>query len=61
MSGSGSPSLAGIPNYISFSSFETVQLGFLFLLTFLQGSELAYGIEVPGPPSVLELYNRHRG
>uniref|UniRef100_H3D688 Bardet-Biedl syndrome 7 protein homolog n=1 Tax=Tetraodon nigroviridis TaxID=99883 RepID=H3D688_TETNG len=29
------------------------------VLRVLQGSELAYGIEVPGPPSVLELYNRH--
>lgn len=27
----------------------------------LQGSDLAYDVEVPGPPSVLELYNKDRG
>ncbi|XP_024919046.1 BBSome complex member BBS7 isoform X2 [Cynoglossus semilaevis] len=31
------------------------------VLRVLQGSELAYDIEVPGPPSVLELYNKTRG
>ncbi|XP_055081065.1 Bardet-Biedl syndrome 7 protein isoform X1 [Periophthalmus magnuspinnatus] len=31
------------------------------ILRVLQGSELAYGIEVPGPPSVLELYNKDGG
>ncbi|KAK7922193.1 hypothetical protein WMY93_009095 [Mugilogobius chulae] len=31
------------------------------VLRVLQGSELAYGIEVPGPPSVLELYNKDGG
>ncbi|XP_029703539.1 BBSome complex member BBS7 isoform X2 [Takifugu rubripes] len=29
------------------------------VLRVLQGSELAYDMEVPGPPSVLELYNRN--
>lgn len=27
----------------------------------LQGSDLAYDVEVPGPPSVLELYNKDGG
>uniref|UniRef100_A0A671W8M7 Bardet-Biedl syndrome 7 protein homolog n=1 Tax=Sparus aurata TaxID=8175 RepID=A0A671W8M7_SPAAU len=31
------------------------------VLRVLQGSELAYDIEVPGPPSVLELYNKDGG
>lgn len=31
------------------------------VLRVLKGSELAYGIEVPGPPSVLELYNKDGG
>ncbi|XP_011609287.2 BBSome complex member BBS7 isoform X1 [Takifugu rubripes] len=31
------------------------------VLRVLQGSELAYDMEVPGPPSVLELYNRNGG
>ncbi|XP_021417116.1 Bardet-Biedl syndrome 7 protein isoform X1 [Oncorhynchus mykiss] len=31
------------------------------VLRVLQGSELVYDIEVPGPPSVLELYNRDGG
>ncbi|KAK6298582.1 hypothetical protein J4Q44_G00316370 [Coregonus suidteri] len=31
------------------------------VLRVLQGSELLYDIEVPGPPSVLELYNRDGG
>eukprot|EP00066_Takifugu_rubripes_P020021 XP_011609287.1 PREDICTED: Bardet-Biedl syndrome 7 protein [Takifugu rubripes] len=31
------------------------------VLRVLQGSELAYDMEVPGPPSVLELYNRNSG
>lgn len=28
---------------------------------YLKGSELSYDIEVPGPPSVLELYNKDGG
>ncbi|KAM3866896.1 BBSome complex member BBS7 [Diretmus argenteus] len=31
------------------------------VLRVLQGSELAYDIEVPGPPTVLELYNKDGG
>uniref|UniRef100_A0A8C3G0S7 Bardet-Biedl syndrome 7 protein homolog n=1 Tax=Cyclopterus lumpus TaxID=8103 RepID=A0A8C3G0S7_CYCLU len=31
------------------------------VLRVLQGSELAYDVEVPGPPSVLELYNKDGG
>uniref|UniRef100_A0A1A8GTM9 Bardet-Biedl syndrome 7 n=2 Tax=Nothobranchius korthausae TaxID=1143690 RepID=A0A1A8GTM9_9TELE len=31
------------------------------ILRVLQGSELAYDIEIPGPPSVLELYNKDAG
>ncbi|XP_029367907.1 BBSome complex member BBS7 isoform X1 [Echeneis naucrates] len=31
------------------------------VLRVLQGSELAYEVEVPGPPSVLELYNKDGG
>lgn len=31
------------------------------VLRVLKGSELAYGIEVPGPPSVLELHNKDGG
>lgn len=31
------------------------------LIWILQGSDLAYDVEVPGPPSVLELYNKDGG
>lgn len=32
-----------------------------FFFVFLQGSDLAYDVEVPGPPAVLELYNKDGG
>lgn len=34
---------------------------FYLVIWFLQGSDLAYDVEVPGPPSVLELYNKDGG
>ncbi|CAL9706501.1 unnamed protein product [Knipowitschia caucasica] len=54
-------------NDITFLSYENLPRPLPVLacqdrvLRVLQGSELAYGIEVPGPPSVLELYNKDGG
>ncbi|KAM9795580.1 BBSome complex member BBS7 [Neosynchiropus ocellatus] len=52
-------------NDITCSSLDSRQVPVLAcqdrVLRVLKGSELSYDVEVPGPPSVLELYNRDGG